>query len=576
MTVINAELNREAGQIEVRFEYDKHVLESVRKVPGAKFTPPHKGGPFWRCPVDTTTVKRLQEAFPEGNGHDLKLGVVLKAWGRKRVGQETELRSLSTADDAALKHLPKRLPELMKFIEKSKPPRPYQRADIAYMAQTDCINANQPGLGKTIETIGAIYEAGIHKGAKLVVAPKTSLDVVWEFELTRFGQKQPVFIMSGDDSQEARLEMLTEAYQLAEQDKDFWFVTTASSIRFITEGDETGPAYPELHEIIWSVVVFDEYHKMGLSNPKTNLFKAANALEAQRKFLLSGTPMGGKPIKLWGALHFLDPQRFTSKWRWAGEWLEIEEEEYESQGEERTSRKIHGVKDGREDEFWAHLAPYMIRRTKKEVNPQLPDKQYVEVWCEMTPRQQKQYDAMALNGTLRVKPTADSGKLPQVMRLLEERGITGNADEDEGDEKVVISSQFKMVADMVHEQLTSKGIDAIRLKGSKNKRSEQVRTFQEEGGPRVMVMTTTMGGVSITLHRASTVIILDETWDPDDQEQLEDRVHGRGKLNNVTVYYLRSKNSIEEYIQQVTFGKSRINQDILDLRRQGFRATKAK
>lgn len=619
MNVIKAELNRQAGRIEVRFDFDKQDLLKVKKIPGARFVPKDPQDKFWKLPVDTTSVRLLKEKFDDEDGK-LQLGPVLLAWGRVTVKKETELRSLSVADDAKLKRLPKVLPELAKFIDKSDPPRPYQRADISYMAQANCINANQPGLGKTIETIGGVYEAGEEKGAKLVVAPKTSLDIVWEYELTRHGQKQPVFILSGDDSPAKRAGLIDQIYDMAEKDKDFWVVCTASMMRLVKddeyddeEQDEPAliPANPELHDIVWNVAVFDEYHKMGLSNPQSLMYKAVKRLEINRLFYLSGTPMGGKPLKLFGPLQMLDPQRFTSKWRWAQEWLEIEEIETQH-GEHQ---KVHGVRDGREDSFWKHIAPYMIRRTKAEVMDQLPEKQYVEVWCEMTPRQKKQYALMAANAEVKieeehltatsilaeymrlkqfadahckvrqsaegaegkwiVKPTEESGKLPHIMQLLDERGITPKGEDDEGDEKVVIASQFADVADMVHKHLSDKGIPALRLGGTKKRRTEQVKEFQQ-GETRVIVMTTTMGGVSITLNRANTAIILDETWDPDDQEQLEDRIHGRGDLNPVTIYYLRSRDTIEEYIRKVTGGKAALNRDILDLRRLGLRATGVK
>jgi SNF2 family DNA or RNA helicase len=88
------------------------------------------------------------------------------------------------------------------------------------------------------------------------------------------------------------------------------------------------------------------------------------------------------------------------------------------------------------------------------------------------------------------------------------------------------------------------------------------------------LMNVGAGGSSINLDRASTVIFLDETWNPDDQEQAEDRVHRGSRIHQVQIYYIRTKDTIEEEIQQRVLDKSRINRDIMDLRRMGLRATR--
>jgi SNF2 family DNA or RNA helicase len=85
-----------------------------------------------------------------------------------------------------------------------------------------------------------------------------------------------------------------------------------------------------------------------------------------------------------------------------------------------------------------------------------------------------------------------------------------------------------------------------------------------------MVIVTTAGGVAITLDQADSIHILDETWTPDDQEQLEDRIHRVSRVHNVTVYKYRSNNSIEQYIAGVNFDKAMINRNILELRRKGI------
>jgi SNF2 family DNA or RNA helicase len=96
-----------------------------------------------------------------------------------------------------------------------------------------------------------------------------------------------------------------------------------------------------------------------------------------------------------------------------------------------------------------------------------------------------------------------------------------------------------------------KGIKAEKITGAVS-RSEGTELWRSSRRARCgSWWSTTAGGVALTLDRASTAIIMDETWDPDDQEQAEDRVHRASRIHQVTVYYLRSRDTIEEYIKQV-------------------------
>lgn len=605
---VAAEITDDGSRVEVTFPYHQLAVRAIKRVPGARFVPPNNGGPLWRMPRDLTTMRLLREHC----GDSLVLGPKLIKWGKKAVAQEKVLTELQGATDATLSNLRAINPEFADYL------RDYQRAGVAMMAAQNIINADHPGLGKTVQTIAAIMEQGEehYHGPHLIIAPKTSLEVVWQKELEKWTDL-PVIQMSGDDSPAVRRELLDLVLEFEQDEDPFFLVMNPAFVRYEVDKEkekipvrgklmpQLKPSYPELFAIEWNTIVFDEYHKMGLSNNKTNMFAAANDLRAHRKFLLSGTPMGGKPIKLWGALHFLHPESFTSKWRWADQWLDVEDNGY--------GKVIQGIQSGREQQFWEHLKPYMVRRTKAEVMKELPPKQYINVWCDMTPKQKKQYDSFAAdaeikieeeslsatgilaeymrlkqfagahqkvkkfgNGEWKLEATTESGKLAHIMQILDERGIrpTKGADEEqEGNQQVVIASQFKNIVDMVTKYLNEQGINAEKITGdvSNARRTDLVQRFQS-GEVRVMCLTTTAGGVSITLDNADTAILLDETWDPDDQEQLEDRIHRMSRIHQVTIYYLRSKDSIEQYIKNLVEGKAITNREILDLRRQGLRA----
>jgi SNF2 family DNA or RNA helicase len=626
-----AEISPDGSKIEVHFRYDRDLYQSIKAVPGARFKGAAEGGPLWLVPLDLTIGRRLNEEF----GDRLVYGQALRLWIKESRKREANLHAMATADDVPLKELKiaKKLPALAKWF------RPYQRADVKFLATTSALNLLEQRLGKTTETIGAIFEADLENGPHLVVAPRTSLNTVWRYEIERWTgdleKPHEVITFSGALSRSERDQAIDEFWACVDDDWPVWFVCTPDTIR---DGKE--PAVEE-----WNTFTIDEYHKTGLPNAGakrgtgTKFADAVKDIEAKRRYALTGTPMGGKPIKLWGGLHFLYPKQYTSKWQWAKTWLVVSSNGY--------GQDIGGIQYGREDEFYRSIAPYALRRLRSEVLPQLPKAQWINVDCEMTSKQAKQYAQMAsraeatiedkqLNALgilaeytrlkqfadtyhdkieeipvrckvcegkgqipfsnpeqgeyectnclgsgrvnkLKLHASSDSGKLPYLMERLAENGI--DPKEPEGDSVAVIASQFSSIVDMVHDHLNAQGIKAVKITGDtpdEDRVAAQMlfRTDGERkvGDARVVCMTTTAGGVAITLDLADNVHILDETWVPDDQEQLADRVFNASRMHQVGVYVYRSIGTIEDYIKKVNVEKGAVNKEILDLRRQGFRA----
>ena len=579
-----AELTEEGDRCEIHFRYSSDAVLAMNRLKplGARFHNAQNGGPKWTLPLDLIVMRRLREEFGDG----LELGSALKAWGRKQVKKETNLQTLAVADDAPLKEMKlfKKLPKLAKWF------RPYQRADVMFMATTSCMNLLEPRLGKTTEVIGAVYEADLEIGPHLVVAPKTTLDSVWRMEIERW-TGHTVITFSGDLklSEKADAERIVD--RCLADGKPFWFVTTADMVR---RGN-----FPKVE---WNSFTIDEFHKTGLPEAKNAFPKVAKAIKAKRKYALSGTPMGGKPVKLWGALNWLDPDKFTSKWRWAAQWLVI-------QTTWGNHKMIGNIIPGREDAFYKALAPHAVRRLRAEVLPQLPETQWLDVWCDMTTKQAAQYHEFAsaaevrideyhLSATsilaeytrlkqfanhkctvevygvdeetgrvdMKVKATEESGKIPYLLEKLAERGI--DPDDPDGEDQAIIASQFRETAEMIHGYLNRVGIPCEIISG-KVKQSERNRIMADfqTGKVRVAVLVTAAAGVGITLNRASDVHVLDETWNPDDQTQVTDRAVDTTRNHQVTALVYRSRGTVEEYIKKVNDEKIEVNNNVLDLRR---------
>jgi SNF2 family DNA or RNA helicase len=630
-----AELNPTGDRVEVHFRYDPDLVRSIKEVPGASFVPRDSGGPHWSVPLDLTTGRRLREEF----GNDLVLGRAYRVWGAEAVKREDNLHKLAGRDDFPMKEMElyAKLPKLAEWL------RGYQRADIKFLSETSALNLSEQRLGKTPETIGALFEAGLEHGPHLVCCPKTAIDTVWRFEIERWTAEleRPHEVISyhGDLPKSQRAAAIDEFWNCMDDDWPVWFICTYTAVR---EGEEP--------DVEWASFTIDEYHRSGLPNAGgkrgtgSKFSNSVRDVKAERRYALSGTPMGGKPIKLWGGLHFLYPEQFRSKWNWAKAWLIIDQV-YGGH------KQIGEVQAGREDEFYTSLAPYALRRLRSEVLPQLPPAQWIDVEYDMTAKQAKQYKDMAnkaetlieeenltalgiLAEYTRLKVFADSycdhmqeytikcelcdgggkskgfspddplappcpkcggaGRLqkfkpipapdesgiwPVLMDKLAEQGIVPNDMEGEG--LAIVSSQFEEIVKVAHAYLNNKGIPAEILVGATDKAARDATQmhFRMDGkrgpdSPRVVCMTTTLG-VGITLDLVENVHILDETWVPDDQEQLADRAVNTSRMHQVGVYVYRAKGTVEQYIQETNIDKRKINKDILDIRRNGFRATMA-
>jgi len=621
-----AELSEDRERIEVHFRYDRALVERIKSVPGKRFVPRDKGGPYWTVPATLLSGKRLRETFGEG----LVLGDAVKAWGREQVQLEGNLRALHTAEDAELERVPERIalaiagevvPGLPKPFNQKRDARPYQRADIKMMSMANVLNANQPGTGKTLEYIGSIYEAGLEDGPHLVCAPVRSLENVWAMEFNRFTD-MPVYtaeqpakrtsiikgFLNWHQMEEGKVpgcvvavnpDMLRlEKYWDAKRDADKPLVEDALHARKDYKGNAYRYRSPEqraLFAINWRTFVVDEFHKAGQS--RLSLFmQGAQLIKAERIHFMSGTPMGGKVRKLWPTLNVIGPEEYKSEWAWIDAWLEVDDNGY--------GKTVGGILPGREDDFYAHHSKHLVRRLKRDALPGLPAKVFIDVECGMTTKQAKEYRAFAADAEAAIEggmiatnnilaeytrlkqlanarcevredgtihPTMDSGKLPQLLEKLDAEGIR-KTDPEPG-ARAIVATESKRFANVVAAYLRAEGLACDLLTGDTKDSKPIISRFKDETEePYVIVMTTDTGGVSLNLEEAGSVHVLDEKWNPDDQEQLEDRGDRGSRTTPLRCYYYRTKGTIQEYVQDVCEGKKLTNGNVLDARRKGLRA----
>lgn len=582
-----------------------------KSVGGGRFS--KEGGAHWAYALDMSICRRLREVF----GKSLSIGPELNAWAREALAAEGVLTDLATATDAQLRLVPTLAPKLDELTSN----RTYQRVAARFGAEAGSfLLADQQGLGKTIEILSTVIEASEEDKPTqfhLIFAPKVAVLSVWAPEIARCLPKSEVLTLTGTGPQ--RRDLLSGLAEHAEPgsalEADHVFVIgNIEMARIKPETDEeTGKVkydarnaeYPGLFSRVWDTIIVDESHRALIrTNGKPTQQRAGfNKLRSNRRIALSGTPMRGKPNQLWGTLNWLRPDLFTSYWNWAERYFQMTSNGF-------SNYVLGNLQAGAEDRMQKDLASLVLRRTKAEVLTDLPAKQYAGsylipedessphgVWLSMEPKHRKQYetfckegeidfdngDFLFANGVLaeytrrkqlssavhtmadgKLTPTTDSPKFEWLVQKLDELGIS---EDGEGEAKIVVASQFTTLLNVFARELRAKGIAVHLLTGESSEKSrvEMVQDFQSDHATaRVFLLNTKAGGVAITLDAADDLVLLDETTIPDDQEQVEDRIHRASRIHNVTIHYLRVLETQDEEIAWITAARENVQKYLLD------------
>ena len=502
---------------------------------------------------------------------------------------------------------------------------PFQKDGVSFLTQNQGgLLADQPGTGKTLQMIETIKNL-VTQGDILVLAPKVAADVSWPEELAKWSDDEVVVVTGGKAKKEKLLQRVIASKPQGRRWIVTNFET--ARVRYLrgNPATKTKPCYEEhfkdLFKIYPRALIIDESHLV-LPTSKTKLYKQTLvrrgimmlAKKSLYRFAVSGTPVRGRLENLWGTLDFLSNSKIESYWTWVDRWFITRPKEIYTKNQTVQTTEIIGLNPLLKEDFAKQLDGVMIRRKKLDVFPELPPKRYAGValhgvvghWIDLTPNQKRFYKQMkelaltrlasgtlvaqgilaeltrlkqfasvsgdvaySVDGATIFNPTLPSNKFDWLIDFLTERGIIDQPEaESKEDGKVVIASQFSQVLDLFEKALLDKyGVKCWKITGevSSKKRSEGVEDFQkEDSGLRVMLLNTKSGGVALTLDRADELVILDETFIPDDQEQVEDRIHRVSRIHNVIVHYVRSKGTIEETIAKKVQKREELQKQILD------------
>ena len=435
--------------------------------------------------------------------------------------------------------------------------RPYQKQGFRWLKTLDHygfggILADDMGLGKTIQMISFLMSAHMEQvpHPALIVCP-ASLVLNWQDEFSRFAPMMSVLAVSGTSiyrrlqlNEAENYDVLITSYDMLKRDVDQYELMT------------------------FSYCILDEAQY--IKNHNTKSFQAARRIHAGCRFALTGTPVENRLSELWSIFDFLMPGYLSAYARFRDRF----ELPILKNGDEEAANRLGEM-----------IAPFVLRRMKKEVLTELPPKTETVQYAIMSSEQRKLYDANVYDARQKLSDSdqdhiqilaaltrlrqiccdprlcaadyeAESAKLELCMQLVNDAVASGH--------QLLLFSQFTSMLALIEEELKAAGITYFVLEGSttKPKRAELVKRFNA-GEVSVFLISLKAGGTGLNLTAADIVIHYDPWWNLAAQNQATDRTHRIGQQNAVQVYQLIIKDSIEERILNLQAEKGALAESII-------------
>ena len=438
--------------------------------------------------------------------------------------------------------------------------RDYQKQGLNWLHFLDewgfggCL-ADDMGLGKTIQVLAFLLrqqEKGEHN-ANLVVVPTTLL-FNWQAEVAKIAPSLKILTFHGPGR--TRDIKLFDAHQIVLTT----YGTLLSDIRL-------------LKQYRFNYIILDE--SQNIKNPESQRYKAARLLQARNRLLLTGTPFENNTFDLYGQLSFACPGLLGSRQHFKEQW----------------ATPIDKFKDSKRARWLQQkLSPFILRRTKEQVAPELPEKTEMTLFCEMGTEQRRLYNAYAkefrefllnkspedidkhsmhvLQGLTKLRQLCNSPALlpdqqhwgstsAKIEVLLEQ--IESKAPQH----KILVFSQFVGMLNLIRQELDARNIPYEYLTGQSRNRAEKVEAFQQKDGVRVFLISLKAGGTGLNLTEADYVYLVDPWWNPAVENQAIDRSHRIGQNKRVVAVRLRCPDTIEEKMMRLQEAKSLLAGDLI-------------
>ena len=419
---------------------------------------------------------------------------------------------------------------------------PYQKEGIRFAAKAGkAIIADEMGLGKTTQAIGTaelLRKEGLI-GSVLILCP-TSLKYQWRSEIKKFTDAE-VFVIEGSHLKRK------EAYNRPEPYKIISYNSAANDIKI-------------LGSLQTDMLIMDEVQR--LKNWNTQISRAARKIESDYSVILSGTPLENKLDELYSIVEFVDNFRLAPYYLFKDKHIITDE-----------TGKVLGYKNL--NDIGKKLGDILIRRRKKDVKLQMPERSDKNLFIPMTNEQMEMHQEWQNQVRLlvlkwrRMHFLSDKDRKRLLLFLSQMRMVCDSSyildqktrydtkvDEcvniisdiiSEEGEKVVVFSQWERMTRLIAKELEKKEIGFEYLHGGvpSEKRKNLVDNFMNEPSSRVF-LSTDAGSTGLNLQSAATIINIDLPWNPAVLEQRIGRIYRLGQQNNIQVINLVTPDSIEQ------------------------------
>lgn len=422
--------------------------------------------------------------------------------------------------------------------------RTYQQQGIQWLYDLknmglNGILADDMGLGKTLQVL-VFYEQYVSKDKPSLIVCPSSLMYNWMSEIEKFKIDVNAVCVTG--MQEVRKDIIKENYEL--------YITTYDYLRRDVE----------LYALMeFEYIILDE--AQFIKNPKTKNAQSVKSLKSRHRLALTGTPIENGLSELWSIFDFLLPGYLYS--------LNYFTKNFE--------KPIQMGDEKRKSQLQKLVSPFILRRTKKQVLKDLPDKVEKDMWLNFSPEEKQLYLANLAQVNEQLQQQLELEKVDSILILAmmtrlrqiccEPRMLYENYKGEstkfsmcldlietlkENGKKVLLFSSFTSIFDDFIEEFDRRGIKYHMITGAvdKKKRKEEVDAFQNDDS-NVFLISLKAGGTGLNLTKAQAVIHFDPWWNVSAQNQATDRAYRIGQTKNVLVYQLLMKNTIEEKIYEM-------------------------
>ena len=503
--------------------------------------------------INREYIEKLQRVFKEEDGNKIKVSFFDMPIVQDMIDEEAfENDFLGNKDFfEGINELPKEEVEYPKLNATLRDYQKYGYKWLKYLTDNNlgaCL-ADDMGLGKTLQAIALLSNLHEEKKKKSMVIMPKSLIYNWENEIKKFAPKLKVGVYYGINRDFSSLKKVDV------------ILTTYGTIRNDIEN---------LLEHKFDLLILDESQNIKNINSQTT--KAVLLLNAKKRVALSGTPIENNLLELYSLFRFLNPEMFGSVQRFTNSYILPIQKYSDISTIEELKKKIY---------------PFLLRRVKKEVLEDLPDKIEKLVYVDMNDEHRRFYEERRrYYYSLLQKNTSSQGNFDKFFVLqainelrhivsspeLETKKIISSKKEVlienvieaiENNHKVLVFVNYLSSIESICDSLKENKIKYLKMTGQTKDRQNLVDKFQNDSRYKVFVMTLKTGGVGLNLVSADTIFIYDPWWNTTVENQAIDRAYRLGQDKTVFAYKMIMRNTIEEKILKLQEIKNKLLDDLI-------------